>query len=523
MEHQVLDSDEVLPEAPLTGGQKDEDHLPNRQSLSCTHGRRVIRVPLSDETLNEITIQKYLPQILSLHAQNSSECSHFMGVYRGIMDILSKERPYTSDKKSNAVVVENHIMYMIEFKKGYMYGNPIKYSVNDDSTSTDELTYLNRYMSDRLKAKKDIDMAENVFKCGNAYRMILPRAKKDLNLEKEAPFDIFNLDNRFTFVVYSSNYKGKKVMGGVITELDSPDPNEKSFEVMIYTRNYTYKYRCHSLLPTWELLDFKSKKTNPLGMIPIFEYYTNTARMGICDLAESMNNAINSISSDSVDAVNDFVNSILLLENTTITKETKDLVEEAGALEIKTNDPARPAKASYLINQLQQADVLTKYETMIKWMYNIVGVPQPTQKSTSGGDTGEARELGGGWENANIVANQNEEPLKEGDIKGLKIALRICSMTPNCPVNTLYPSDIEINFNRTRSNNILTKTQSLQNLISMNMPKEIALNMVGITGNSHEVAEAWAAEAEKAKRESMELDQKQQANQEGNAMENKEE
>lgn len=527
MEHEIMDSEDFLPNSPFTGGvsnaQRAEKEAKTPEPYPLTHGRGVIRIPLSDDTLNEVTIQKYLPRILSKHAINATECNHFEHVYRGDMQILDKKRPYASEDKSNTIVVENHINYMVEFKKGYMYGNPVKYSIDDDSLITNELSYLDRYMKDRNKARKDIDMAETVFKCGNAYRMVLPRVRNLINLEKQAPFEIYNLDNRFTFVVYSSGYTKEKIMGGVITELDSVNPDQHEYEIMIYTREYIYKYKCYSLLPTWEMLDFKSKNPNPLGMIPIVEFYVNTARMGVCDLAESMNNAINNMSSDSVDAINDFVNSILVFENQIVDKETKTAMDELGAILLQTNDPSKPAKAYYLVNQLQQADVLTKYETMIKWMYNIVGVPQPTQKSTSGGDTGEARELGGGWENANTVANQHEEPLKDGDMRVLAIVLRICSMTPNCPVKTLFPSDIEINFNRTRSNNILTKTQSLQTLISMNMPKEIALNIVGITGNSHEVAEAWEAEVEKSKQEAMELAQKQQESQKSDDTKNEEE
>ena len=81
----------------------------------------------------------------------------------------------------------------------------------------------------------------------------------------------------------------------------------------------------------------------------------------------------------------------------------------------------------------------------------------------------------------------------------LEIMLSICRKMPNCPVNELYPCDIEINFNRTNRNNLLVKTQSLQNLISMNVPKEIALNIVELTSNTHEVALLWEKEEEKVK------------------------
>ena len=42
------------------------------------------------------------------------------------------------------------------------------------------------------------------------------------------------------------------------------------------------------------------------------------------------------------------------------------------------------------------------------------------------------------------------------------------------------------------------------------MPEEVALNIVGITSNSHEVARDWVANKEKKKKESLET-MKQQA------------
>ena len=58
---------------------------------------------------------------------------------------------------------------------------------------------------------------------------------------------------------------------------------------------------------------------------------------------------------------------------------------------------------------------MQKYEALIKVAYSIVGVPQPTTQSTSGGDTGEARNLGGGWANASVVADNEEIMLKESE------------------------------------------------------------------------------------------------------------
>ena len=499
---EVVDSDDILPSAPLTSSMNG-----NRINNYYRHGRKVIKIPVSDSSLNEKVILKWLPRILADHFENASDYQHFDDVYRGKSHILGKIRPYNSDKKKNTIINENHAFYMIEFKKGYMYGNPIKYSCDDDTINTESITFLNRYMKSQGKAKKDIDLGEDIFKAGNGYRMILPKKyKMEVDFERMSPFEIFNTEYCSTFVVYSSHYRRKKLFAGIITTIDSPNPDEPvKYEILVYSREHTYRYECHSKIPVWEDVNFIGKKPHFLNYIPIVEYYVNSARMGVIDIAESLFDAINDLSSDSIDNVNDFVNSILAIYNMAITREDKELVEQAGAISLITNDPNKPADAKYIVNQLVQADVMTRYETAIKWAYNICGVPQPTQKSTSGGDTGAARELGGGYESANIVANQNEEPLKEGDRLMLEVALGICSMTPKCPVNDLMASDIEINFNRTRSDNLLVKTQSLETLDRLGIPEEVCLNIVGLTGNAREVAIEWKSNKEEKKKENLDL------------------
>lgn len=333
--------------------------------------------------------------------------------------------------------------------------------------------------------------------------MVLPKSYGTVNnILKESPFKILNLENETTFVVYSSNFEKKKLFAGVITTVDSPDPNKTEFEILIYSRKNTYRFRCQSLLPEWDKIDFISKRSHYIGYIPIVEYYTNTARLGVIDVIETLIDAVNDISSSSVDNIDDFVNSILAIYNMEIDKDTKKDIEDNKAISLKTIDPTRPADAKYLVNALKQSDVMVKYEALVKVAYNIVGVPQPTTKSTSGGDTGDARELGGGWENANIVAKQNEEPLKQGDSLILEIILNICRLMPGCPIDELYASDIAINFNRTNRNNLLSKMQALKYCYDMNMPYEMALNITGITANSHEAAIEWENHSNKVKEES---------------------
>lgn len=171
------------------------------------------------------------------------------------------------------------------------------------------------------------------------------------------------------------------------------------------------------------------------------------------------------------------------------------------AMILKTNDPNKQADAKYLVNALNLGDVQTKYDALVSLAYCICGVPLATTQSTSGGDTGDARELGGGWSNADNIAKQEEKGLIEAEKEMIDICLSICKKTPECPVNELDSSDIKVVFNRSNRDNLLVKMQSLKYAYDMNMPKEASLNIVGITSNSHEVAHEWE-EIDKEKKQS---------------------
>lgn len=482
---EIIDADDFLPAAPLTSGSNNIDPM-----MKFRFGRRTIKIPLSEATLNETTIKEWLPHVMQLHAQNASDYRHLHDVYCGKGHIWEKERPF--DDKANTVTNENHAFYMVNFKKGQMYGNGIKYSCTDDSASTDDIYFLNRYVKEQYKSTKNIGMAENVYIAGNAYQLILPRAKSSyLDLHKVSPFEIINLKNETAMLVYSSNFTGEPLFGAIVTTIDSPSQDKVNYEMAVYDKYWCYTFRCNSLCPVYDGVKFVKKQRHYIGHVPIVEFYANEARLGVVEIVETLLDAANGISSYSVDNIVDYVNSILAIYNMEITKEIKEGVDKARAIQLITTDPSRPADAKYLVNALDHGDVNTKYEALIKTAYSIAGVPMPTTQSTSSGDTGEARSLGGGWEAANVIANSEELCFELGERKCLEIALQICHSNPSCPVNELYACDIDINFNRTRNYNMLVKTQSLQTLIGMNMPKEIALNIVGLTGNDHEVALAW--------------------------------
>ena len=88
-------------------------------------GRRVLTYSLKKSELTGEKIREILPQVLREHEKNSREINYLYNYYKGNQPILKKEkniRPEINNK-----VLENHAFEIVEFKKAYVYGEPVQY------------------------------------------------------------------------------------------------------------------------------------------------------------------------------------------------------------------------------------------------------------------------------------------------------------------------------------------------------------------------------------------------------------
>ena len=107
-----------------------------------------------------------------------------------------------------------------------------------------------------------------------------------------------------------------------------------------------------------------------------------------------------------------------------------------------------------------------------------------TTKS-SGGDTGVARELGDGWTMADARAKQDELSYKKAERQLLKTVLSICQ--GKGLLKGLKMSDIDIKFNRNKSDNLLVKTEGLLNMRNAEIPPQVAFAISGLFSDPNDV------------------------------------
>jgi hypothetical protein len=198
----------------------------------------------------------------------------------------------------------------------------------------------------------------------------------------------------------------------------------------------------------------------------------------------------------------DNANSLLVFKNVDIDNETIKAMIEAGAVVIKDGVNGATTSIAGLTTvtiEIPYDKMATYVDQVISNAYDIAGVPMASGQVTSGGDTGQARLLGGGWNNAYIIIHKEIQKLLEYDYKQLKLILQICKQVPNCPLNELYASQVDIHYRVNQNDNLQVKAQSMKYMYDMNMPLEFILKVGGLSNDIKTDSKNWQENIDKAR------------------------
>lgn len=482
-------------------------------------------------------IKKYLPNILATHRQNARKIEFLHNYLLGEQDILAKERPHDVDKKNNNQIIENHANRQVEFKVGFLTGEQRDYTHKAD-TNSDDLIYLDRYFTDCNFFAKDSELKEWIYATGIGATHTEPRTdiivsdgvdeltgatktryatrKEGFDVNFNAPFNFDCVDPKENFVVYSSARNKEPLFCVSYVKVDISKETDtapiEGYELLIETRYASFKFNSDLGFTNfyWNEEDKVKPTAKTLHYLPIIEFSINKDRMGIIEKNRSCLNSINTLRSAVADMVVDNSNAILVFKNVDIEAEDVKAMKEAGAVIISDSNNAKQGSQADLktITIEIPFDGLNKYtDQILQNCYDIAGVPMASGQVTSGGDTGQARLLGGGWNNAYIIINKEIQALLGYDYEQLKLILMLCKQVPNCPLDELFASQIDISYRINQNDNFMIKTQGMKYLYDMGMPLEFILRVGKLSNDIKTDAKEWQARIDKLKAE--ELAQKQ--------------
>ena len=437
-------------------------------------GRREIFTDVKEITKENIC--EVFTEAFNVHLSNASEIKYLQEYERGVQPILQRVKEVRPE--INYKIVENHAAEITAFKVGYVFGSPISFvqrasvDIDGNSGTADDtkISILNEMMYEEGKAAQDKAIGKDLSICGVGYRIVLPKKVKT----GISAFNMLRLNPQTTFVVrFNDIFKKVALAVSYVTLQDG------SIRAGAYTDTSYF-----GLEGSFGSVRVVEEKPNRIGIVPIIEYKNDDERMGCFERVISLLDALNEATSDRVNGLAQFVQSILWMNNCEIDSEQMEQLKDKLGLLTKS-EPGNPASVQYLTATLDQAQTQTLIDYLYEQILQIAGVPGREQ--STGGNTGQAIMLSNGWQIAEQHARITTTTFVESELEMLKVVLRICALTETGDIASLKLSDIDVKFSRNRTDSLLVKTQGLMNQLQAGIHPLIAITNCGLYSDPQSV------------------------------------
>ena len=477
-----------------------------------------IEIPVRLAELDEEVIKYYLPQCIAQAERNAVKIKYLKDYVNGsYQPIDEKEYSQKSSGHAQNRIKENLAWQIVQFKLGFLLGEKKQFAIKEN-VSNDDMTYFDRYLTDVDYYTKDVELHFDKYATGVGTSFVIPRkdifndvvngderqttyktAEEGYDVKVNSPFIYEAVNGENNVVVYSScigEAGAKDLFCFNVADVFDRKTKKEERVVTVYTRQKIYEYRRNNgVMALVEVAD-----NYVYGELPMTEHPLNKTRISPIEVVYDLLNALNNLLSVEVNSVEDKVNQLLVFVNCDMEQTDIDTLYQNGIVVLPpamggtVNPDVKP-----IDNDLKYTETTLLTERIFTRLFDIVGVPLASATVSSGNN--EAAYLGGGWTNASTVMNHDIVYSEQADREELRKIIKICKLNPDNPINEINANEIDIKYNVNQSNNLLVKTQSMQNLYDMSMPLEDILKAVHLFGDIHNVAQRWQENLDTKKRE----------------------
>lgn len=429
-------------------------------------------------TVDEITEENVVAEVnsaIGIHVQNLFEEEYLYWYRRGMQPILNRTKEVRPE--INNKVAENHADEIVNFKDGYFLTKPAFYVTrNDDDDIADEVKEANEYLYRSGKQDADNALVDWFHTVGKAALYVTPNDDPDI------PVLAYALDPRNAFVAYDLRPGNKPVYGCSLVVADG------ILKVDCYTKDKLYrmsgtmvgKFATSEPVYIATVTSLDSVETNVLGEVPIIEYQYNSVNMGAFEAALPLLDAINTVMSNRIDGVEQFIQSLAIAVNCDLDDGvTANDIRQAGMIVLKSLGENK-ADFKILSEQLNQSETQVLVDYLYQQVITICGMPNSQNSRFGNAETGTAVLARNGWFQADTVARNTEDLFIKSNRQFDKIFFGILKRKG---LVDLKPSDVKLQIARNETSNIQSKAQSMYTMLSAGLAPELALAKSGISND----------------------------------------
>ena len=427
-------------------------------------------------TYDEITPDNVVAAVnnaMSYHMLNFEEEDYLYWRRRGMSPVLVRHKE-RNDFICNKVV-ENHPDEIVNFKNSFVLPGDAFFVAETDEKQ-DDVRELNEYVRRSGKHLADNKVVDWFHMTGKGVLYV------DTTGDTRTPFKCYALDPRSAFVVYSMRPGKEPVMGISVVMVNG----KTHFDV--FTKNAVYRLSGGEVgpimtdIPLQEAtaISVEAVEPNVIGEIPIIEYRYNSVNMGAFEGVLTLCTALDLISSNRVDGVEQFIQSLIVTYNVEFDEGvTAAKIRQLGYVPLKsTNDSKGDIKI--LSEELNQTQTQTLADHLYDQMLTICMMPSNRKGGASTSDTGQASYFRDGFVQAEGCARNTQDLFKESNKQFERI---ICKVLKLQGLLNVEPDDFALTFNRTEMANIQSKAQSLNTLLASGMAPVLAFAKSGVSND----------------------------------------
>lgn len=393
---------------------------------------------------------------------NKTIIRYLWNYYKGDQPVLYRTKVQNADITNK--VPENHAYEIVQFKVGQTYGEPIQLiSRKDDDRINNAVDEFNDYLTDANKQEKDIKAGEWQSATGTSFKAVQITKNEDM------PFRIVAPTPMNTFVIYSQSTEEPLL---AIQELKDADGQ-------MYKLCYTDSYECK--IVNGEVRDWK---LHGFGGIPIVEFPNNHERISDIELVIGLLDAINTMQSNRMDGVEQFVQFWIKFVNCDIDPETFEKMKISHALTVKSNNEQNKSDVDIMTQELNQTECQVAKDDLWDNAQSILAIPT-RESQNSGGDTQGAVSLRAGWDFSKTRAKQKDPIIKTSEKRLAKVILNVIRIKDHDL--GLTARDFDVQINHSPLDNLYTKTQALDQMLKAGINPRIAVSTCGLWGDAEKV------------------------------------
>lgn len=385
-------------------------------------------------------------------------------------NVAIKDKAVADPNRPNYKIAHSFASHITDTHTGYFMGAPVKYT-SDDDVAVEKIKDLYDY-NDEMSLNLRLERDASIY--GIAYELLWVQADGKIRFR--------DIDPRQAFVIYANDLEQSPLY--FVRMYSSGAAGSERWYVELYDRKTKAQFKVTGNTPLGSLEPIEVKP-HGFGDVPVAVYNNNRDRMGDFERVIPMIDAYDSITSNTLNDLENFADAYLVFKNVDLPEEEMETMRENRI--ISYNDSDGNAAIEWLTKEVMDGGAWEGSQAKIEeQIYTLSATPNFTDENFGGNASGISLKY-------KLLPLEQKAAIKEREFKvGLMRRIELINNILSLLNQDVY-SNVDISFTRTLPVDLLNEMEILETGYGL-VSKETLFSQVSFIEDPAAEAEAVSKE-----------------------------